>query len=75
MRQFVDRALSRSRATLVRDLRRILQRFASSRGEDGAIEGAMSRATLGAETAEFVADVGANVVVLSRMSLGDRGLP
>ena len=71
----MDRALARSRASLVRDLRRILQRFAPIVGEGGTPESAMSRATLGAQGLDTVEDSGANLAEPSHMSLGDRGLP
>src|SRR5271170_4924183 len=41
VRQFVDRALERSRATLVRDLRGILLRFAPISGEPSTVGGAL----------------------------------
>jgi hypothetical protein len=78
MRQFVDQALARSRASLVRDLRGILLRFAPIRGEGGTPEGAMSRATLGAQGSDTVGESGADLAELSRMShmsLGDRTAP
>ena len=75
VRQFVDRALERSRATLVRDLRGILLRFAPILGEAPTVEGAMSRATLGAQESDIVVDSGANVAEPSRVSLGERAAP
>lgn len=75
VRQFVDRALTRSRATLVRDFRVILLRFAPIRGEGGAPEVAMSRATLGAQGMDTVTDSGENLAEPSHVSLGDRAAP
>jgi hypothetical protein len=75
MRQFVDRALARSRASLLRDLRGMLLRFAPIRGEGGTTSGAMSRATLGAQDSDTVADSGANLAEPSHTSLGDRTAP
>ena len=71
----MDRALARSRASLVRDLRVILLRFVPIRGEGGTPEGAMSRATLGAQAPETVGDSGSNLAEVSRVSLGDRVVP
>ena len=71
----MDRALTRSRATLVRDFRVILLRFAPIRGEGGAPEVAMSRATLGAQGMDTVTDSGENLAEPSHVSLGDRAAP
>ena len=73
--QFVDRALARSRATLVRDLRGILLRFAPILGEAQAVEGGLSRATLGAQGSDIVVDSGANLAEASRVSLGEGAAP
>jgi len=70
--QIVDRALERSRATLVRDLRGILGRLASIPGNAVTAEGVVSRATLGAQASDTMGDSGENLATLSRMSLGDR---
>lgn len=75
VRQFVDRALARSRANLVRDLQGILRRFTFIRGEDPTVAAAMSRATLGAEDVGNMADSGESLAGLSRMSLGVRAPP
>ena len=71
----MDRALARSRVTLVRDLHAILLRFAPIPGEAPTAEGAMSRATLGVQTSDTAEDSSANLAELSRMSLGDRTRP
>jgi len=71
----VDRALGPSRATLVRDLRGILVRFAPILGKDATAEAAMSRATLGEEGADIVKYSAASLASTSRMSLGDRTAP
>jgi hypothetical protein len=47
VRRFVDRALERSRATLVRDLRGILLRFVSISGEGSTPEGRNPSGVLG----------------------------
>jgi hypothetical protein len=52
MGRIVDQALARSRATLVRDLRGVLGRFAQNSGEPAAL----SRLTLGAQAAEATGD-------------------
>jgi hypothetical protein len=70
VRQFVDRALERSRATLVRDLRGVLLRFASISGDPSAHGVAMSRATLGVQMPDSVGDSGEKLATLSRRSLG-----
>ena len=75
VRQFVDRALARSRATLVHDLRGILRRFAPIRGEGPTLAMARSRATLGSEDSGIAGESGANLAELSRMSLGGRTPP
>jgi len=75
VRQFVDRALARSRATLVRDLHGILLRFAPILGEAPTVEGGLSRATLGAEESDIVVDSGANLAKPSHVSLGERAAP
>jgi hypothetical protein len=72
VRQFVDRALERSRATLVRDLRGVLLRFAQIAGEPSTLGAVMSRATLDVEGPEFMGDSGEKLVTLSRGSLGVR---
>src|SRR5208337_2132604 len=61
VRQFVDRALGRSRATLVRDLRGVLVRFAALAGKAEAGKWALSRATLGSQVSEKSDDSGANL--------------
>jgi hypothetical protein len=71
MRQFVDRALDRSRATLVRDLRGILLRFAPIAGTPEAAVAALSRGSLGAEDLDKTGDFVANRATLSHMSLGE----
>ena len=71
----MDRALTRSRATLVRDFRVILLRFAPIRGEGGTPDLAVSRATLGAQGSDNVRDFGANLAAPSHVSLGDRAAP
>lgn len=73
VKQFVDRALDRSRATLVRDLRGILLRFAPIAGETEPVRTAMSRVSLGAKDAEKTADSEEILVEPSRVSLGKRG--
>jgi len=75
MRSFVDRAFAQSRATLARDLRVILLRFVRISGEAPTLDDAMSRATLGAQPCDTAVDCGANLAGLSRVTLGDRGLP
>ena len=75
VRQFVDRALERSRATLVRDLRGILLRFVSSSGDGSTVGAAMSRATLGAEASDVMDDSGGKLATPSRGSLGVRRRP
>jgi hypothetical protein len=75
MREFVDRALDQSRATLMREMRAILLRFAPIPGNGSRSNTALSRATLGAQAAETTTDSGANVAEPSRMSLGDRPAP
>jgi hypothetical protein len=70
VRQFVDRALERSRATLVRDLRGVLLRFASISGEPSAVGVTMSRATLGVQVPDSMGDSGENLATRSRTSLG-----
>jgi hypothetical protein len=72
IRLFVVRLLERSRASLTRDVRAILLRFASTPGDGPTPAAAMSRATLGAQAAEKTEDSGANLAELSRMSLGGR---
>ena len=71
----MDRALARSRATLVHDLQGILRRFAQISGEGPTVATAPSRATLGAEVLESAVDSGANLADLSRVSLGVGALP
>jgi hypothetical protein len=71
----VDRALGRSRATLVRDLRGVLVRFAAIAGKADAGADALSRATLGAQVSDKMDDSGANLAAPSRMSLGEGGPP
>jgi hypothetical protein len=73
MRSFVDRALARSRATLLRDFRVILLRFVPISGERPTLDPAMSRATLDAQPLDNASDCEANVATLSRVTLGDRG--
>jgi hypothetical protein len=68
----VDRLLERSRASLTRDVRAILLRFASTPGDGATPAAAMSRATLGAQAGEKTEDSGARLAELSRMSLGGR---
>ena len=75
VRRFVDRALERSRATLVRDLRGILLRFVSISGEGSTVGAPMSRATLGAEASEVMDDSGGKLATPSRGSLGVRRRP
>jgi len=71
VRQFVDRALARSRASLVRDLRGILVRFAPIRGEDETLTSALSRAALAAQDPDTVGEFSANLAEPSHVSLGD----
>jgi len=52
MGRIVDQALARSRATLVRDLRGVLRRFAQNSGEAAAL----SHLTLGAQPAAATGD-------------------
>jgi hypothetical protein len=73
--QFVDRALARSRATLVHDLQGILRRFTPILGEAPTPTIAMSRASLGSEEMETVGESDANLAGLSRVSLGTRTPP
>ena len=68
----MDRALARSRATLVRDLRGILVRFAPIRGEAETLTSALSRATLGVQGLDTVGESAANLAESSHVSLGDR---
>src|SRR5260221_10484332 len=68
VRQFVDRALDRSRATLERDLRGLLLRLASVSGDVTAASAAMSRATLGAYKSEITAGFRANLATPARTS-------
>ena len=75
VRQIVDRALAPSRATLERDLRGILRGFVPISGIGTTAEGALSRATLGAQELETVGDSGANLVTPSHMSLGEGTAP
>lgn len=75
VRQFADRALARSRATLVRDLGGILLRFMAIAGKPEATGVALSRVTLGAQASEMSDDSAANLAALSRVSLGDGGRP
>jgi hypothetical protein len=75
VRQFVDRALERSRATLVRDLRGILLRFVPISGDGSTVGAAMSRATLGAEASDVMDDSGEKLATPSRGSLGVRRRP
>ena len=75
VRHFVDRALERSRATLVRDLRGILLRFAPISGDGSAVGADMSRATLGAEASNVMDDSGEKLATPSRGSLGARRGP
>lgn len=71
----MDRALARSRATLVRDLRGILLRFVPILGEGETVQDAVSRATLGAQESDTTGDSDANVAEPSRVTLGDRAAP
>jgi hypothetical protein len=73
--RIVDRVLGRSRATLVRDVRGILLRFASISGEPPAPPGPMSRASLGAQEVDNSDEFGESLASPSRMSLGDRRSP
>jgi hypothetical protein len=70
VRHFVDRALERSRATLVRDLRGILLRFVPVTGDGSTVGADMSRATLGAEASDVMGDSGETLATPSRGSLG-----
>ena len=70
VRQFVDRALERSRATLVRDLRRILQGFAPIGGEPSTVGAVLSRATLGVQERDSIGDSVEKLAASSRGSLG-----
>jgi hypothetical protein len=72
VRQFVDRALERSRATLVRDLRGILLRLATMAGNAQAPEAGMSRASLSAESFDSMRDSSEKLATPSRGSLGGR---
>jgi len=71
----VDRALERSRATLVRDLRGILLRFVPISGDGSSVGAVVSRATLGVEASDVMGDSGEKLATLSRGSLGDRRRP
>ena len=71
----MDRALERSRATLVRDLRGILLRFVPISGERSTVGAVMSRATLGVEGSDVMEDSGEKLATLSRGSLGVRRRP
>ncbi len=75
VRQFVDRALERSRATLVRDLRGFLLRFVSMSGDPLTVEAVMSRATLGVQGQDSMGDFSEKLAALSRGSLGVRPRP
>ena len=75
VRQFVDRALERSRATLVRDLRGILLRFVPISGDGPCVGAVVSRAPLGVEAFDVMGDSGENLATLSRGSLGARRQP
>jgi hypothetical protein len=70
VRHFVDRALERSRATLVRDLRGILLRFVPIPGDGSSVGAVVSRATLGVEASDVMDDSGEKLATLSRGSLG-----
>jgi molybdopterin biosynthesis enzyme MoaB len=67
--------LERSRATLVRDLRGFLLRFASMSGDPSTVEAVMSRATLGVQGQDFMGDFREKLAALSRGSLGVRPRP
>ncbi len=73
--QFVDRALELSRATLVREVRGILRRFATNRGSDEGGQAPLSRASLAAQAVDTMAVSGENLAELSRVTLGDRSVP
>ena len=75
VRQFVDRALERSRATLVRDLRGILLRFVPISGDGSSVGAVVSRATLGVEASDVMGDSGEKLATVSRGSLGARRRP
>jgi hypothetical protein len=70
VRQFVDRALERSRATLVRDLRGILLRFVPISGDGSSVGAVVSRATTGAQASDMMDDFGENMAAMLRGSLG-----
>ena len=72
VRRFVDRALERSRTTLVRDLRGILLRFVPISGNGSTVGAVMSRATVGAEASDVMDDSGEKLATPSRGSLGVR---
>jgi len=75
LRRFVDRAFDVSRASLVRDLRGFLLRFALPAGNGRTPEAVLSRATLGVETPDITDESAENLAALSRMTLGDRVAP
>jgi hypothetical protein len=75
VRHFVDRALERSRATLVRDLRAILLGFVPISGDGSTVGADKSRATLGAEASDVMDDSGEKLATPSRGSLGVRRGP
>lgn len=67
----MDRAFERSRATLLRDLRGFLARFAVLGGEGATVGAAVSRASLEVQALVMMVDSRANLAPLSRVSLGD----
>jgi len=75
LRQFVDRAFDVSRASLVRDLRGFLLRFALVAGNGAPPAVVLSRATLGVEAPDINDESAENLAALSRMTLGDRVAP
>jgi hypothetical protein len=75
VRQFVDRASERSRATLVRELRSFLLRFAPISGEPATTGAVMSRATLGVQGQDSMGESVEKLAASSRGSLGVRPGP
>ncbi len=67
--------MARSRATLARDLRGILGRFAPISGIGAALDEAVSRTTLAAQATKITRDSTQNLAGTSRMSLGGGATP
>lgn len=70
MYEIVDRALELSRATLVRNVRGVLLRFAPIPGIATAADPAMSRASLETQGPDITSDSAENLATPSRVTLG-----